>query len=172
VNLIYNGPFEYNFHNRTEVTALVRLVNIKLRETMREDMSGVYGVSVFPQLTKYPKQWYKMNISFGCSPDNVDKLITAAHTVIDSVKKFGCNNEDLLKVKELLLKEREVSLKQNNFWLQNMMQSDVNHEEIGEMNNFNDQIQNLKSDDFKRLASKYFDDSNFAKFVLYPMDDK
>ena len=172
VSLVYNGPFDYNRYNRNEVFALTRLVNIKLRETLREDMSGVYGVSASPQLSKYPRPWYKMSINFGCSPDNVDKLIAAAHTVIDSVKQFGCSENDLLKVKELLLKEREVNLKQNEFWMQAIMQSDMNHEDIRELNDFNNQIQNLKSDDFKRLASKYFDDSNFAKFVLYPVNQK
>lgn len=169
VNLIYNGTFEYNRHNRNEVNALIRLLNIKLRETMREDMGGVYGVGVRPQLAKYPRQTYQMGINFGCSPDNVDKLIAAAHNVIDSVKKNGCNEQDLLKVKELTLKEREVQLKQNNFWLQAILQSDVNHEDIRELNDFNKQIQSLTGNDFKRLANKYFSGSNYAQFVLYPV---
>ncbi|HYV92125.1 MAG TPA: insulinase family protein [Chitinophagales bacterium] len=169
VTLIYNGTFDYNRHNRNEVNALLRLLNIKLRETMREDMSGVYGVSVYPSLSKYPKPLYKMNISFGCAPDNVDKLIAAAHNVIDSVKNNGCKQEDLLKVKELTLKEREVQLKQNSFWLQAIQQSDMNKEDIREINDFTNQIQSLTSADFKRLAAKYFAGNNYAQFVLYPV---
>ena len=101
-----------------------------------------------------------------------DKLIAAAHAVIDSVKQFGCSEDDLLKVKELLLKEREVNLKQNQFWMQAILQGDIDREDIRELNDFNTQIQNLKSDDFRRLATKYFDDTNFAKFVLYPVSGR
>lgn len=169
VNLIYHGTFDYNRRNRNEVNALIRLVNIKLRETMREDMSGVYGVGVRPLLAKYPRQSYQMSINFGCSPDNVDKLVAAARNVIDSVKKNGCNVQDLIKVKELTLKEREVQLKQNNFWLQAILQSDVNQEDIRELNDFNSQVQSLTSNDFKRLANKYFSGPNYAQFVLYPV---
>ena len=110
-----------------------------------------------------------MSINFGCAPDNVDKLIAAAHNVIDSVKNNGCKQEDLLKVKELTLKEREVQLKQNNFWLQAIQQSDINHEDVRELNDFTNQIQGLTSEDFKRLAVKYFAGSNYAQFVLYPV---
>ncbi len=169
VATIYTGTFDYNRNNRNEITALTRLLSIRLRESLREDMSGVYGVSVSPQLVKYPQPLYKMAITFGCSPDNADKLIVAAKNVIDSVKKSGCSNEDVVKVRELLIKEREVNLKQNNFWLQAIMQSDINHEDIHEISDFNNQILRLKSDDYKRLANKYFDDSNYARFVLYPV---
>ena len=75
----------------------------------------------------------------------------------------------MVKVKEGLLKEREINLKQNNFWLQAILQSDVNHEDIRELSDFNTQIQNLKSEDFKQLTAKYFDGSNVAQFVLYPV---
>ncbi|MEO5674720.1 MAG: insulinase family protein [Chitinophagales bacterium] len=168
VSMIYSGTFGYNRRNRNEVTALTRLLSIKLRESLREEMSGVYGVGVSPQLVKYPRQSYKMVISFGCSPENADKLMNAAHSVLDSVKRHGCSNADVLKVRELLIREREVNLKQNNFWLQAIMQSDMNHEELSELDDFKPQIENLKSDDYKRLASKYFEGSNLAQFVLYP----
>ncbi|MEP7129463.1 MAG: insulinase family protein [Chitinophagales bacterium] len=48
VRIIFGGKFDYTREHRNEVTALLRLVNMKLRETMREDMSGVYGVSISP----------------------------------------------------------------------------------------------------------------------------
>src|SRR4030095_1434194 len=107
---------------------------------------------------------------FGCSPDNAEKLIAAAVDVIDSVKLSGCSAKDLVKVKELMLKEREVSMKQNNFWLSTLIANYENDENILELGMFEKQIQSLTSDDFKRLASKYFIMDNYAKFVLYPQE--
>jgi zinc protease len=118
VNLAFTGPFEYTRAHRNEIVALQKLINIKLRESLRENMGGVYGVSVTPSLKHYPRENYQLSISFSCSPDNVDKLVAAAFVVIDSIKQFGCNSNNLLKVKEGLLKEREINLKQNNFGFQ------------------------------------------------------
>ncbi|HUM48461.1 MAG TPA: insulinase family protein, partial [Chitinophagales bacterium] len=168
VRIIFGGPFEYNRFNRNEVNALQRLMSIKLRETMREDMGGVYGVGISPSLKHYPESMYQLTVSFGCAPDNVGKLIAATMQVIDTIKRNGCNATDLLKVKELLLKERELNLKQNNFWMSALVQNAVNQESILELEDYNKQIEALTSDDFKRLASKYFNADNYAKFVLYP----
>jgi zinc protease len=101
--------------------------------------------------------------------DNVDKLITAAFKVIDTVKQTGCKHDDLVKVKEGLIKEREVNLKQNNFWLAALVQSAANQENILELNDFNKQVESLTSDDFRKLATQYFNMSNYAKFVLNPV---
>lgn len=168
VYMVFSGPFVYDRHNRNEVSALTELINIKLRETLREDMGGVYGVSAFPSLKHYPAEKYQMGIYFSCSPDNRDALIAAALNVIDSVKTFGCDDKNLLKVKELMMKEREKNLKENNFWLNAISSSYQNNENILELKVFNDQVSAFTSDDFKRLAAKYFDKTNYALFVLNP----
>jgi len=168
VYMIFSGPFEYNRQNRMEVSALIELVNIELRETLREDMGGVYGVSAFPRLQHYPTQEYQMGIYFSCSPDNRDALISAALKVLDSIKVQGCNEERLLKVKELMFKEREKNLKENNFWLSALSSSYQNNENILELKDFNNQVSSFTSDDFKKWTIKYYNPTNFAKFVLNP----
>ena len=98
----------------------------------------------------------------------MDKLVAAAFVVSDSIKQFGCNSNNLLKVKEGLLKEREINLKQNNFWLSALVQSAANKENILELKDYDRQVNALTSDDFKRLAMQYFKNDNYAKFVLLP----
>ena len=168
VTMLYMSPFEYNRHNRNEVNAFMQLLNIKLRETLREDMSGVYGVSASPRMVHYPKSQCRIMISFGCSPDNVDTLMGAARKVIADIQANGCNDKDLLKVKELLLKGREADLKENRFWLGLITSSLKDNESVSEIKNFEAQISSLKSDDFKRLAVKHLDKTNFGTVVLYP----
>ncbi|MBX7108547.1 MAG: insulinase family protein [Chitinophagales bacterium] len=170
VRIIFHGLFDYNRANRNEVNALLRLINLKLRETMREDMSGVYGVSVTPSLRHYPEGRYQLSLSFGCAPGRVEQLISAALAVIDSVKRNGCNADDLLKVKEQLWKERELNLKQNSFWLSAIIQSEMNKENVLELDAYHQQVDRLSSADFKRLTAQYFNGDNTAQFILYPAD--
>ena len=44
--LVFTGPFEYTRQNRYYLSALAELLNIKLREALRENLGGTYGVSV------------------------------------------------------------------------------------------------------------------------------
>ena len=168
VAMLYLSPFEYTRYNRNELNAFMKLLNIKLRESLREDMSGVYGVSASPQMVHYPKSQCRMIIYFSCSPENVDTLIGAAKKVIAEIITNGCDDKNLLKVKELMLKEREAAMKENRFWLNLIVASLKDNEKVSEIKNYDTQISALKSDDFKRLAAKHFDDKNFGKVVLYP----
>lgn len=170
VRVIFSGLFDYDRTHRNEVNALLRLINMKLRETMREDMGGVYGVSITPSLRHYPQERYQLTLSFGCAPDRAEQLTSAALAVIDSIKRNGCNDDDLLKVKEQLLKERELNLQQNNFWLSAIVQSEMNAEDVLELGAFQQQVESFTSADFKRLASQYFTGDNVARFILYPSE--
>jgi zinc protease len=52
--LIFTGPFEYSRQNRYYLSALGELLNIKLREALRENLGGTYGVNVRPGAYKDP----------------------------------------------------------------------------------------------------------------------
>jgi zinc protease len=168
VQLIYTGAAKYSRENRLKMDALSSLLSIMLREQLRQQMSGVYGVSARGSLTHYPKEEYRFNVSFGCAPERVEELITAADKVIDSVKQFGANNINLTKIKETLLRQREVDLKDNKFWLRAMSQYDEDNENIEDIMQFNTEVNTLTSDDFKTLANEYLTKTNYAKFVLMP----
>jgi len=168
VQMIYTGVAPYSRLNAIQAAALGQLLSIKLRETLREQMSGTYGVGCNVSLVQFPKNEFRSTVSFGSSPENAPKLIEAARQVIDSVKRGGASPKDLTKVKELMLKGRETDLKENNFWLRYIQNSVYNKMDVEDVNKFNDQVNALSSEDFKRLANLYFDDANIATFVLYP----
>ncbi|PBQ32572.1 peptidase M16 [Sphingobacteriaceae bacterium] len=168
VRLMWNGESPYSRKNRFEARALTNLLNITLRENLREDKGGVYGVGIYAQLEDFPKGTYKITCQFSCAPDNTEKLIAAAKEEIENAKKNGCNEINLGKIKETLLKEREVQLKENNFWLGYISSADIYNEQLSDIDQYNNWVNALKSDDFKRLANLYFNESSFKRFVLNP----
>lgn len=168
VYMTWNGNFEYTRKNRFEIRALTNLLNITLRENLREDKGGVYGVGIWPQLEKINEGLYQFNISFACAPENVEKLIAAAIEEVNKVKQAGCNDVNLAKIKETFLKEREVQLKENNFWMQYILYADVYKENVSDIDLYTQWVNSLKGDDFKKLAQKYFNDNTLKKFILNP----
>lgn len=168
VLLMFNMDFDFNRNNRNEVNALSKLMNIRLREVLREDKSGVYGVSCYPNPSHFPKSHLSQTIAFGCSPSNVDSLIAAAWTIINEVKQRGCDDKNLEKIKQTFIRERETSLKENSFWMSLISNSYQNGESVADILKYNDWVNNLKGDDFKRFAEKYFNTTNYARLVLMP----
>jgi zinc protease len=168
VQLVWNGDLAYTRKNRFETRALSNLLNITLRENLREDKGGVYGVGLYAQLEHFPKGTYKYTCVFSCAPDNTEKLISAAKDEIELVKKNGCNDINLGKIKETLLKEREVQLKENSFWLSYISSADIYKEELSDIDQYVTWVNSLKSEDFKRWANLYFNDKEYKRFILNP----
>jgi zinc protease len=168
VMLRWNMSFKYNRNNRNEVNALNKLLNIRLREVLREEKSGVYGVNFVSTPYHYPEQRLEQMIYFSCNPDNVNLLVNAALDVVKEIGQKDCEEKNLVKIKETALRERETYLKENSFWLNAMSASDQNGEDIRELLTYNEWVNALKVSDFPAFAKKYLQQDNFAKFVLLP----
>jgi zinc protease len=166
--LIFTGPFEYTRQNRYYLSALAELLNIKLREALRENLGGTYGVSVSPSATRDPQPSYRFTIGFGSAPERLEGLTAAALLQIDSVKKFGTTPEYLTKVKEAALRSRETALKQNGYWLSQIATFDQSGWPLADIPNGEKLITSLTADDLKRAATKYLRIDNYVRVSLYP----
>ncbi len=166
--LIFTGPFEYTRLTRYHLNALAELLNIKLREALRENMGGTYGVSVSPSASKDPLPSYRFTIGFGAAPERLEALTVAALAQIDSLKKFGTTPEYLQKVKEAALRSRETALKQNGYWLSQIETFDQSAWPLAEIPNGEKLISALTVEDLQKAAVKYLRTDNYVRVSLYP----
>ncbi len=170
VMMRWHMAFEYNRNNRNEVNVLNKLVNIRLREVLREEKSGVYGVSFVSSPQHFPDQKLEQYIYFSCSPDNVNMLINSALDVLKEIKYKGCDEKNLVKIKETALRERETYLKENSFWLNVLSSNSQNGEDVLDLLKYNDWVNGLKASDLLAFSKKYLQMENYAKFILQPKE--
>ncbi|HYG14685.1 MAG TPA: insulinase family protein, partial [Bacteroidia bacterium] len=170
VELKMNGKFDWSMKNRMEFNALINILRIKLRENLREDKGGVYGVQVYNGITRIPEPTYTVTVGFGCAPENVDSLLSNVLMEIEKLKKNGPEEKDLVKVKETMKRERETSLKENRFWLSAISQYMQNEDKLSELggNEYINLVDKLDAKTIKALANKYLTMENFAQFILLP----
>lgn len=168
VGIVFPAAFEWNRANEYLMESLMDVLNIRLREVVREDKGGTYGVEVYHEFYRIPTTKVTTNINFGCDPKRVDELTSAVFSVIDSLKNFGTTPETLAKVKETQKRQREVKLKQNRFWVGVLSNYLMNNEDPLEMLNYNAWVEKLTLEDIKAFANKYLDTNKFVKVVLYP----
>ena len=83
---VFTGPCEYSVENRAVMSALRQLLDIRLREVLREDKSGTYGAGVGAGCSHIPYPHYQVTVSFGSAPERTDELSKALFGVIDSIK--------------------------------------------------------------------------------------
>ncbi|MDP2982657.1 MAG: insulinase family protein [Candidatus Latescibacter sp.] len=166
--LTFTGPFAYNQKNRYELDSLAGFLRIKLREALREELSGTYGVGVGATVSHYPRSEYQLSISFGSAPENVDRLFTAIFTQIDSLQTVGAAESYLNKVKEMQLRKRETDLKNNSFWLSVLQNYLANGENPVDILNYPKLVEGLTPEVLKQAARTYLNEKNYVRVVLYP----
>ena len=166
--IVFTGPFEWSRRNRYNLGSAIDVLRIKLREVLREDMGGTYGVGVGVSTSHYPEQRYNIRISFGCAPDSVEQLTRAVFAQIDSLKQFGAAEPYIKKIQEGDRRSREASLKENGFWLRSLSFSYWHGLDPVDILAYDDLVDGLRSDIVRDAARKHFDMENYARFVLYP----
>ena len=86
------GFDEFEMHRARAAAAVL---NIRLREILREELGGTYGVNVGFTNSPPLKGYGSMQIQFKSSPDNVDKLVAASLKEIERLKTEGPSADDV-----------------------------------------------------------------------------
>ncbi|HZY37573.1 MAG TPA: insulinase family protein [Mucilaginibacter sp.] len=168
VLLVYSGRFDYSPENKIRLDALKETLEIRLLQRLREDESGVYSPGVFVNTGKYPQARYSFIIQFGCAPQNVDKLIASTMDEISKLKVNGPLQQNLDKWRAETKSSREPQLKTNGFWLNYLNGQLQNDEDLGQVNFYNQLLDDLSVADEKNAANKYLSGDNYIRLVLLP----
>jgi zinc protease len=172
VQLTYSGPAAFSISESMMLDALQKLASIKLRESLREENSGTYGVNCYGYLKRQPAKGYESTISWQCAPSNVELLMNAASKVIAKIKSEGCTADEITKVKETLRRDREVNLKENNYWRGQLVNKAFYGDDILSDAEFDRILSMLSAEKMKSLASTYYSDKALASFILLPETSK
>ena len=167
VVLVYNGEDEWSIKNQKKLGVTKDILNIMLREKIREEESGTYGVSCSASLSRFPENEYQVFIYFGCDPDRAETLSGYILDEIEKLKTAGPSDENMIKVKTTIQRAHEKNLENNKYWLNKINSYVYNSLNLDDMLKEQQFIKDFSKDDIKEAAQKYFD-KNIVKIVLYP----
>jgi len=168
IRMFWNGEAPFSDAEQLKVQALTEVLNIKLIESLREELSGIYGGGMYGNLNKNPYNNYALGVSLPCGPENVEKLIKATMAEIDKVKANGPTADDLNKVKETWRQQYDVNIKDNAFWARQLLLSVESGINPAEVLSYEKRIAALTPKDLKEAALKYLDMKNYVQIVLNP----
>jgi zinc protease len=168
VQLVFNTAFKWTQQNRHAIYAMSSVLEIMLREALREEKGGTYGVGVAAVPVKSPRERASMMISFGCAPERVDELVATALATVDSLKRYGPSTGNLAKVRESSRREHEVSLRDNRYWLNQIQFHLMYDEPLEEIITGARKFEKVTPEQVRDAANRYLDNRNVVKIVLVP----
>lgn len=168
VRVSFTGGFETGYKNNYKISSLVDVMQIKLREVLREDLGGTYGVGIWQSSSIYPEPEYSLNITFGCNPERVEEMIDTLFIQLDSLKNYGTSDANITKVREKQTRNYELNLKKNGFWLNNFFKKHFYGEDLEDILHYPNHVKELSNEMIIEAANKYFDLNNYVQVILYP----
>jgi zinc protease len=168
-HFIFTGPATYSPESRFSARALNMLVQMRLDQILREQLGGTYSPQVSGGISRVPRQEFEEDIEYGSSPENVDKLAKSVLQIVDSLQRVPPTEAEVDKVKEQILRAREVETRTNDYWAGNIVSRDRAGEDIGGLGAAYDAlVKGLTAAQLQDAAKKYFPLNNYAKIVLLP----
>ncbi|MBI5536069.1 MAG: insulinase family protein [Deltaproteobacteria bacterium] len=168
VTLTFHGAERWTRDTDNDLRMLAEVLRIRLREILREDMGGVYGVTVGGAITRRPKQEFTFNVSFGCSPENVDKLEKAIFDEVKVVQEKGIGDDYIVKVKELRRRAHETDLKDNGYWTRELERAYRFGDDPRQIVDITPLLDKVNSDHVRAAAKKYITTKQYVLGVLKP----
>jgi zinc protease len=168
VQFHFTGSFDWNTQNRYEFLSLIEVLRMRLREQVREEKSGTYGVQVMGAPDRYPRGEYRIVINFGCNPDRVEELTATTMSVLREIIEKGVPKDYIDKTQEIQRRERETNLKENRYWLGRLQQAYYFGEDPREILQYETMVNGLTPEAVQRAAARYLDLNHYARFVLLP----
>ncbi len=170
VQLLLRGPAEWSRENLHDIQSLAAALRIRLREVLREDMGATYGVGVNGILVDRPKERYLFAVGFGCAPENVEEMIEAVRKEIQAVQDQGLDKSYAEKVQEAQRRRREVSLKENGFWISVLRTYYTRQMDPRLVLDYDALVARVTPENFKATAKKYLSSENSLEAILYPKE--
>jgi len=171
VAIIMDGDFEWNVTNRLQSKLLMKILNIRLRESMREDQGSVYGVGARQQLSRYPKPEQSIFVSWGCGPENVDGLVSTVFTEMQFLVDNGPSDVNLTKAKETYLRDLETNVKENKYWLNKIKDGIKYKSDLVTTEELNELVSITTKEDLQKAAIQYFTNDHYLKVILMPEEE-
>ncbi|HEX8358211.1 MAG TPA: insulinase family protein, partial [Segetibacter sp.] len=172
VRLVFSGTTQYSDLEATQLTQAAKVLAIRLREVLREDQGGVYGVGVNANINREPINSYSITVSFGCAPENVEKL---TGLVMDEIKKLKADGGTQTNIEKVIAEDTrglELQVKENDYWLYNLQDKYYYNEDPKIILEDVAMVKKLTVDRTKEIAIKYFNTDNMVKLTLMPESAK
>ena len=169
-SIVLSGPIEFSRENQYLVSSLSELLQIKLRERLREDLGGTYTVTVGGSAEREPAPYYSIQVGFSADPERLEELTAAVFDEMNTLKVEGPAENDVLKVKEAQRRSQETNLEQNGYWLYQLLYADRYGVDPRKTVNYSQLIDGLSSEKLRDAAVRFLNLDRYVRVSLYPAE--
>ncbi|MBO7638192.1 MAG: insulinase family protein [Treponema sp.] len=148
---------------------LKALLEIRLREVIREEKSGAYGVTVGGLLEGDKNRYSMIPIIFTCDPSRSDELVKAAIECIKDIQTNPLDNSYIQTLNETYSRGKEINLRTNGWWASRVIYgADLKEEPLSAAQDMTSVSTWTSAESMMEAARKYLPIDNYVSATLRP----
>ncbi len=148
--------------------AAAEVVEMKLRDILREKLGGTYSVNVGYSNTSPQPGYGTTTVQFGSSPENVETLVKAVMTEVDRLRREGPSPADVQAVKEAEKNDLQTALRQNGYWLNSLQAVHLLGRDARRIPLRSERTELLSQDNIHAALRKYLPEDRYTVVTLLP----
>ncbi len=172
--ILFTGPGEDTLENRLHLRMLETILDILMREELREELGGVYAYGASASMEPDPDSLYEISLYFGSDPARVQELVDALFGLIAEVQADGPREDLLEKARAQIVRQREEQLEQNNYWLRVLeywaTEDDVDLASLVDLGVVESRTDAVTTDQVQASAIAFLRLDQYILVSLYPED--
>jgi zinc protease len=159
------GLDEFESHRLRAATTVLQM---RLRDVLREELSGTYSVGVTHADTQPIPGYGTTTVQFGSSPENAERLTNVVLSEIDRLRREGPAEADVQAVKETEKREIETALRQNGYWVNAFQAMHLLGRDPRRILQRLERADSLTRDNIHDAVRKYFPPDRYTVATLMP----
>ena len=168
--VVFAGELEWSRAEALALEVAGEVLGIRVRERVREQLGGTYAIGVVASTSTLPDQEYLNYAIFGSDPDRVDELFGEVIGEIEWLQDGG-EQSYLDTAKEILRTARKEQVRENGFWLNQIMAASQRGEPFVEIVGFDERLEALTLEQVAGVTERYFTTDEYLRVVLYPVEE-
>jgi len=166
VKMRWHGNWSGEWEARNHLQTMASVLEIRLRKRLREELGGVYSVSVNESSNKFPVETYYVTVSFGCDPQRVDELQLEVEQIVANMMVAPPTADEMNAIRERDLQGREERTASSPFWLNSLVGAVQRQEDPLALLNYNERVNSRTPEDIQQMAQRVFQDQRTGSIVF------
>jgi zinc protease len=165
---LIHSPYEWSRETNHRFNSVADLLDIRLRERIREEAGGSYSIGAGGWRWRYPEPWAYTQISFGMDPARREELSAMALEVVEEVRTTLASEDYLERIKAQQRESYRQSLQENQYWLSTLQFYVQHRRDLATIPEFPELIESLTAEDIRETAQRFLDPQRRIELSLIP----
>jgi zinc protease len=168
VSFVFHGEYPWSREENHVLRSMASALETRLREVIREEEGGTYGIGVWASPSRYPDPEYLVHITFGTDPERADELADRVLSVISDITEEGFESSYAQRVRTTQAEEFEKEIETNGYWM-NTLQGLYFHElDPARILEYPELVDGIDAGVLTEAARRYLDTDRYIELILVP----